>query len=85
MPNAISLFTGVGGLDFGFEAAGVETLVAVEMDPVACRTIGLNRPWEVIEREIDNAPSEEISERAPLTYSPTGPGPRGSSQGDLEG
>ena len=43
MLSTINLFTGVGGLDFGFEAAGFETSVAVEMDAVSCRTLRLNR------------------------------------------
>lgn len=42
--NAISLYSGIGGLDFGFEAAGFRTAVAVELDPAACRTIRQNRP-----------------------------------------
>ena len=33
MRTAISLFTGVGGLDFGLEAAGFRMAVAVERDP----------------------------------------------------
>ncbi len=45
MPTVVSLFTGVGGLDFGFEAAGFRTAVAVELDPVCRRTIDLNRGW----------------------------------------
>jgi hypothetical protein len=28
--NAISLYTGAGGLDYGFEAAGVHTAAAIE-------------------------------------------------------
>ena len=65
--NAISLYTGVGGLDFGFEAAGFTTAVAVELDPVACRTIRLNRPdWHVIERDIHAVSSAEILEMAGL-------------------
>ncbi len=49
MLKAISLFTGVGGLDFGFEAAGFDTVVAVEMDDACCRTIRLNRKWPLLE------------------------------------
>lgn len=65
--RAISLFTGVGGLDFGFEAAGFRTAVAVELDSVACRTIRLNRPdWHVIERDIHAVSSEEMLETAGL-------------------
>lgn len=59
--TAISLYTGVGGLDFGFEAAGFRTAVAVELDPVACRTIRRNRPeWSLIERDIHKISSKEI-------------------------
>ena len=65
--SAISLYTGVGGLDFGFEAAGFRTAVAVEFDPVACRTIRQNRPsWKVIERDIHDVSSAEILDAASL-------------------
>ena len=65
--NAISLYTGVGGLDFGFEAAGYRTAAAVELDPVACRTIRLNRPdWKLIERDIHEVSSAEILDAAGL-------------------
>ena len=60
MLKAVSLYTGVGGLDFGFEAAGFETALAVELDGVACRTIRLNRSWPVIEGDIHEISSETI-------------------------
>jgi DNA (cytosine-5)-methyltransferase 1 len=64
--KAISLYSGVGGLDFGFEAAGFETAVALDLDPVACRTLRLNRPWPVIEGDIAKASSEMILKAAGL-------------------
>jgi len=64
MLKAISLYTGVGGLDFGFEAAGFETAVAVEMDSTACRTIRLNREWVVLEGDINAISSAGILEAA---------------------
>ena len=65
--NAISLYTGAGGLDFGFEAAGFRTAAAVEVNPVACRTIRRNRPdWNLIERDIHEISSEEILDVAGL-------------------
>lgn len=64
--KAISLFTGIGGLDFGFEAAGFETCVAVEMDPVACATMRLNRGWTVLEGDIHSFSSEEVLNAAGL-------------------
>ncbi|WP_270832159.1 DNA cytosine methyltransferase [Aeromonas sp. QDB03] len=65
--SLISLFTGIGGLDFGFEAAGYKTRVAVEMDKYCCDTIRKNRPeWRVIEGDINNIESSSILERAGL-------------------
>lgn len=64
--TAISLFTGVGGLDFGFEAAGFRTAVALEMAPAACRTIRLNRRWPVIEAKVQDVSSRTLLEHAGL-------------------
>lgn len=66
MLKAISLFTGIGGLDFGFEAAGFETAVAVELDATCCRTLRLNRSWPVIERDIHRVTSKELLKVAGL-------------------
>ncbi len=64
--STISLFTGVGGLDFGFEAAGFKTVAAVEADPAACHTIRANRDWPIIEDDIHRVRSEDILQRAGL-------------------
>jgi DNA (cytosine-5)-methyltransferase 1 len=65
--TAISLYTGVGGLDFGFEAAGFETVAAIELDEVSCRTVRLNRPrWSLLEGDIHDIPSKKILETAGL-------------------
>ncbi len=65
-PTVISLFTGAGGLDLGFEAAGFRTAVAVEMDAACCRTIRENRPWRLIEGRIEEVTSETILKKARL-------------------
>lgn len=64
MLKAISLYTGVGGLDFGLEAAGFRTVACVEMDSVACRTVRLNRRWDVLEGDIHEVTSADILKAA---------------------
>lgn len=51
--RVLSLFTGCAGLDLGFEEAGAETIVAVDNDFEACKTLRYNRPhWNVFEGDI---------------------------------
>src|SRR5258708_1304298 len=66
MLTTISLFSGIGGLDFGFEEAGFQTRVALEFDKTACRTIQLNRNWETIEDNINIISSGTLLARAGL-------------------
>jgi DNA (cytosine-5)-methyltransferase 1 len=47
-------------MDYGFEAAGFETAVALEFDHDCCETLRKNRPWAVIERSIFDVPTKEI-------------------------
>lgn len=60
MLKAISLFTGIGGLDFGFKAAGFKTIAAVESDAVVARTLRLNTSWPVIEADINGLSADDL-------------------------
>lgn len=62
----ISLYSGAGGMDYGFEAAGFSTRVALEFDADAAATLRRNRPWPVIEADILGTPSAAILSEARL-------------------
>src|SRR5690349_5820771 len=66
-PKVISLYSGAGGLDYGFEAAGFDTAVAVEMDHDCCVTLRANRPeWAVLQGDIHKFTSDQILEAGRL-------------------
>lgn len=59
-PSVVSLYSGAGGLDYGLEAAGFETRVAIEIDRDCCQTLGKNRQWPIIPRSIFDVSTDEI-------------------------
>ena len=59
--NIISLFTGAGGLDIGFEKAGFRVAVAIESDAACCMTLKANKPdLPVITEPLENVETETI-------------------------
>jgi len=52
--KAISLFSGAGGMDVGFKAAGFDVIAANELDRYACETFRANHPETfLLEGDID--------------------------------
>lgn len=63
----ISLFSEAGGMDIGFEEAGFEVAVAVEVDSACCETLRANRPaLKIINKSIVDVSGEEILHEASL-------------------
>jgi len=69
--NIISLFSGAGGLDLGFEKAGFKTIWANEYDKEIWETYEKNFPDTILDRRsIINIPSSEIPETLGLIGGP---------------
>lgn len=51
--TVLSLFSGAGGLDLGFEHAGFKHLQAIDLNPWAVKTLKVNRPeWHILEGDV---------------------------------
>jgi DNA (cytosine-5)-methyltransferase 1 len=62
MMKSISLFSGAGGMDVGFKAAGFNVIAANEIDKYACETFRNNHPEsKLIEGDIDICGEELFS------------------------
>lgn len=59
--QAVSLFAGAGGLDLGFEAAGIRSLIASDVDPFSCATLQGGK-LEAKRRRLDLMRSSQILE-----------------------
>ncbi|MGE0738653.1 DNA cytosine methyltransferase [Sulfurimonas sp.] len=69
--NIISLFSGAGGLDLGFEKAGFKTIWANEYDKEIWETFEKNFPHTKLDRRsIVNIPSSEIPDAIGLIGGP---------------
>jgi len=70
--NAVSLFSGAGGLDLGFETAGFRVKVMVEKERWACETLRFNFPDAIVlgppdsEGDVRNVTGEGILRAAGL-------------------
>lgn len=77
-PTAISLFSGLGGIDIGLHRAGVETLVTLDADEEAARSLRANSSryesglastdtiydWSVIEEDVHEVTAERLTDLA---------------------
>lgn len=60
-PIAIDLFAGAGGMTLGFEMAGFDIPVAVELDPIHCATHQFNFPFcSILCRSVAEITGEDI-------------------------
>ncbi|MEE9430656.1 MAG: DNA cytosine methyltransferase [Melioribacteraceae bacterium] len=63
-PKIVSIFSGVGGIDFGFEKAGFETVFASDIWERACDSLKVNFPKsEVICDDIVNIDFKKIKKK----------------------
>ncbi len=58
--KVVSIFSGAGCFDLGFEVAGFNTILAVDSDFDCCSTIKANRNWLVVNSPIEALKSKDL-------------------------
>lgn len=58
--RVVSLFSGAGGLDYGFEAAGYRSMLAVDADPDCCEALSTSRVWHVHEADVTKLRGDDL-------------------------
>ena len=59
--QVVSLFSGCGGLDFGFEAAGYGIRFANDYDKYSCETLRLNQVDNVVHALIEELSTSDVT------------------------
>ena len=63
-PTIVSIFSGAGGIDFGFERAGFNTIFATDIWKVACASLEFNFPKaEVVCEDIANINFKAVKDK----------------------
>ena len=60
MLKALSLFTGAGGMDIGFQSQGFNVVAGIELDPSCCETLRTNMGIPIIEGDIRDIDGVEL-------------------------
>lgn len=63
----LSLYTGVGALDFGFEAAGFETVAAFDNNVAVIKELKANTTWDVYCQDLIGRSAQSVIEETNLS------------------
>ncbi len=65
--SSLEICAGAGGQALGLEQAGFNHLELVELEPMACHTLQLNRPnWKVLRKDVKNYSAIHLKEKVDL-------------------